>query len=167
MHIAQHITTCRSEAARAGSGLSISQHHEERRSPADTVGDFGGTPASNADETSAKAGSLENAGTGVSNDPETAQVSSPPHDRRGATGHERSAVQESAKMWGSGEMHMRKPHTRHADHASCRPPRSLHTDPALRTPLRRPTAKLIAPALIDDLRTDPPNHKNLRRIMGV
>ena len=32
VHIAQHITTCRSEAARAGSGLSTSQHHGERRS---------------------------------------------------------------------------------------------------------------------------------------
>jgi hypothetical protein len=62
VYIAQHITTCRSEAARAGSGLSTSQHHGERRSPADTVGDLGGAPASIANETSAKARSFENAG---------------------------------------------------------------------------------------------------------
>lgn len=32
VHIAQHITTCRSEAVRAGSGLSTSQHHGQRQS---------------------------------------------------------------------------------------------------------------------------------------
>lgn len=58
MHIAQHITTCRSEAARAGSGLSTSQHRRERRSSEEPLAGFGGPPASIANEISAKPGRL-------------------------------------------------------------------------------------------------------------
>lgn len=56
-------STCRSQAPRAGSGLFTSQHHGERRSPARmTLATLVALKSSIGNETSAKAGSFENAG---------------------------------------------------------------------------------------------------------